>query len=78
MIQTVAIVLVLAYSVILHEVSHGAVAFLLGDPTARDQKRLTLNPIRHVDLVGTVILPVVLVLFRQSLNKTTNSVRLLV
>ncbi len=56
------LVIILAYSIILHEVSHGAAAFLLGDPTARDQKRLTLNPIRHIDLVGTIILPVILVL----------------
>lgn len=49
---------------ILHEISHGAVAYLLGDPTAKDQKRLTLNPLRHIDLFGTVLLPVVLVLIK--------------
>lgn len=64
MIATVAIVLVLIYSVILHEISHGAAAFLLGDPTARDQKRLTLNPLRHIDPVGTVLLPIILVLVK--------------
>jgi Zn-dependent protease len=44
-------------AIILHEVSHGYVAFLLGDTTARDRGRLTLNPLAHVDLWGTIILP---------------------
>lgn len=47
---------------ILHEVAHGAAAYCLGDPTAKEQKRLTLNPLRHIDPVGTVLLPIVLVL----------------
>ncbi len=47
---------------ILHEVAHGAAAYLLGDPTARNEKRLTLNPFRHIDPVGTVLLPIILVL----------------
>lgn len=53
---------VLFPSVILHEVSHGAVAYLFGDPTARDAGRLTLNPLRHIDPFGTVILPAMLVI----------------
>ena len=53
---------VLFPSVILHEVSHGAVAYLFGDPTAKESGRLTLNPIRHVDPFGTIILPAMLVL----------------
>jgi Zn-dependent protease len=48
-------------SVILHEVSHGAVALLFGDETAKKAGRLTLNPIRHIDLFGTIILPLLLV-----------------
>lgn len=47
-------------SVILHEVSHGWVANLLGDDTAKRAGRLTLNPLRHVDPFGTVILPLIL------------------
>lgn len=62
MLILVFTVVLLAYSIILHEIAHGAVAFLLGDPTARDQKRLTLNPLRHIDPVGTILLPVILVL----------------
>lgn len=47
-------------AVILHEVAHGYVAFRLGDPTAAKLGRLTLNPFAHVDLFGTVILPLLL------------------
>jgi Zn-dependent protease len=49
-------------AIILHEVSHGYVAYLLGDPTAKNAGRLTLNPIAHVDLFGTIILPAVMFL----------------
>ena len=53
---------VLVPSVILHEVSHGAVAYAFGDDTAKRAGRLTLNPIKHVDPFGTIILPTMLVL----------------
>ena len=53
---------VLIPSVILHEVSHGVVALLFGDDTAKRAGRLTLNPLRHVDPIGTVILPAIMVL----------------
>lgn len=59
---TVFTIIVLIYSVILHEVAHGYAAYALGDPTTKAAKRLTLNPIRHVDLWGTIIIPGVLVL----------------
>jgi Zn-dependent protease len=49
-------------SVILHEVSHGWVANYFGDPTAKNNGRLTLNPIAHVDPFGTVLLPLLMVL----------------
>jgi Zn-dependent protease len=52
----------LVVSIILHEVAHGYVAYRLGDPTARDQNRLTLNPIAHIDLMGSIVLPLLLVL----------------
>lgn len=45
-----------------HEVSHGFIANKLGDPTARMLGRLTLNPIAHIDLFGTVILPLMLII----------------
>lgn len=53
---------VLVPSIILHEVSHGVVALRFGDDTAKRAGRLTLNPIAHVDLFGTLILPAVLIL----------------
>lgn len=59
---TIFTIIVLIYSVILHEVAHGYAAYALGDPTAKMAKRLTLNPIRHADLWGTIIIPGVLVL----------------
>jgi Zn-dependent protease len=59
-IQIVALV----FSIIMHEVAHGYVAYRLGDPTARDAKRLTLNPLPHIDLMGSILLPLVLILAR--------------
>ena len=44
-------------AIVFHEVSHGWSALMLGDPTAKEARRLSLNPIRHVDPVGTVALP---------------------
>jgi Zn-dependent protease len=50
----------LVVAIVLHEISHGWVANAFGDPTARDLGRLSPNPIRHVDPIGTVVLPLVL------------------
>lgn len=50
----------LVIAIVFHEVAHGLVARALGDPTAAERKRLSLNPLRHVDPVGTVILPLIL------------------
>lgn len=50
-------IIVLIYSVVLHELAHGLTARALGDPTAERMGRLTLNPIRHLDLFGSVLLP---------------------
>jgi Zn-dependent protease len=52
--------LVLIPSIILHEVSHGVVALAFGDDTAKRAGRLTLNPVKHVDPVGTILVPAVL------------------
>jgi Zn-dependent protease len=52
--------LILLPAIILHEVSHGYVAYLLGDPTAKQKGRLTLNPLAHIDPWGTIILPLML------------------
>ncbi len=53
-------VVVLLFSVIVHEVAHGYVAWLNGDPTARLAGRITLNPIPHIDPIGTILLPLLL------------------
>lgn len=53
---------VLVPSIILHEVSHGAVAYAFGDDTAKRAGRLTLNPIPHIDPLGSIILPAIFVL----------------
>ena len=49
-------------AVIFHELAHGYVAYRLGDPTAARLGRLTLNPLAHVDLFGTVLLPLMLIM----------------
>ena len=49
---------VLIMSVVLHEISHGYVAYILGDSTAKYAGRLTLNPLKHLDLFGSVIIPI--------------------
>lgn len=53
-------IVILLFSVTVHEVSHGLIAFLRGDTTARDMGRLTLNPLRHIDPFWTVLLPTML------------------
>lgn len=55
-------------AIVFHEVAHGAVAYLLGDPTAARHGRLTLNPLPHIDPVGTVLLPGILLLASQLLG----------
>ncbi|WP_353227178.1 site-2 protease family protein [Novosphingobium sp.] len=51
------IILPLIFAIVFHEVAHGRMARLLGDPTASERGRLSLNPLRHVDPFGTIILP---------------------
>lgn len=51
------IVPILLFSVIIHEMAHGWMALRLGDPTARDAGRLTLNPVPHIDLWGSILIP---------------------
>ena len=61
-IQAAALILPLIFAIVFHEVAHGMMARSLGDPTAAQLGRLSLNPIKHVDPVGTVILPGILAL----------------
>ena len=66
-IETIFIIVILIMSVVLHEVAHGYAAALLGDPTARLAGRLTLNPLKHLDWFGSVLLPALLALLPGSL-----------
>src|SRR5580700_899589 len=52
----------IVFAITLHETAHGWVALALGDTTARDQGRLTLNPLKHIDRMGTIILPGILLI----------------
>jgi Zn-dependent protease len=61
MFHTYYLYIALLPSIILHEVSHGWVANFFGDPTAKNAKRLSLNPMRHIDPFGTILLPALLV-----------------
>jgi len=62
-IEILALVPALVLAIVFHEVAHGYVAKLLGDPTASERGRLSLNPIRHVDPVGTLLVPGALAFF---------------
>jgi Zn-dependent protease len=55
---------VFVLSIVVHECAHGLVALWNGDPTAKERGRLTLNPLPHVDLMGSIILPGILLLTR--------------
>lgn len=55
--QAATVIIPMILAIVFHEVAHGWMARALGDPTAEEMNRLSLNPIRHVDLVGTILLP---------------------
>lgn len=64
LIQTILIYAIpILFAITVHEVAHGWVANKLGDPTARMMGRLTLNPIKHIDMVGTILVPMVMIYF---------------
>lgn len=60
--QIILSMIPLVFAITLHEVAHGWVANRLGDPTAKLMGRLTLNPLKHIDILGTIIIPAVLLL----------------
>ena len=53
-------IVILVISIVIHEVAHGVMAYWLGDPTAKLAGRLTLNPIPHIDPIGSIFLPLML------------------
>lgn len=62
LLQAAALIVPLIVAIVFHEVAHGWVARLLGDPTAHERRRLSLNPLRHVDPMGTIVVPGMLAL----------------
>lgn len=60
LISSVITLAILIMSIVIHEVAHGYAAYRLGDHTAEYEGRLTLNPLKHLDLVGSFIVPVIL------------------
>ena len=65
-LQAALMVVVLLFSIIIHEIAHGYVALLNGDPTARMLGRLTLNPVPHIDPMGSILLPLLLLISQSS------------
>lgn len=59
-VEIISFIVILLFSVILHEVAHGLMAYRLGDPTAKYAGRLTLNPLPHIDIFGSILLPALL------------------
>lgn len=57
-------ILILLFSVVLHEVSHGVMANYFGDPTAKMAGRLSLNPLKHLSFLGSVLVPLMLIIMR--------------
>jgi len=62
--EIIFIIAILIFSIVIHEVAHGSMANSLGDPTARYAGRLTLNPLKHLDPMGSFIVPLLLVVMR--------------
>jgi len=63
-IEILLLICILFPSIVLHEYAHGWVAYKLGDATAKQAGRLTLNPLKHIDPFGTIILPGILIILR--------------
>jgi Zn-dependent protease len=62
MIRSIPQIIILVFSIVFHEVAHGRVALWRGDTTARDAGRLTLNPLPHIDIFGTILFPLLLII----------------
>ena len=62
--EIIIYIAIIFFSVILHEIAHGYVAYLFGDKTAKYAGRLTLNPQSHIDIFGSIILPIVCVILK--------------
>lgn len=60
--EAIFVIVILIFSIIIHEMAHGYAALFLGDDTAERAGRLTLNPIPHIDILGSIVIPAILVL----------------
>ncbi|MFH1656429.1 MAG: site-2 protease family protein [Candidatus Nealsonbacteria bacterium] len=65
--EYIFLIIVLILSIVIHEIAHGAMAYQLGDPTAKHAGRLTLNPIKHLDPIGSIVVPLLLVITKSPL-----------
>jgi len=61
-LENLVFIAVLILSVMVHEIAHGYAAEMLGDPTPRLHRRLSLNPIHHIDILGSIVVPLFLIL----------------
>ena len=61
LISVIVTFLPIIIAIILHEIAHGLSAYLLGDNTAKNHNRLSLNPIKHIDFFGSILLPIILI-----------------
>jgi Zn-dependent protease len=59
MITSIFFIIILFYSIVFHEIAHGYAAYRNGDMTAFNAGRLTLNPLRHIDMIGSIIVPII-------------------
>ncbi len=66
MIEQILFIPVLIFSVVVHECAHGVAAYRAGDPTAKMMGRITLNPIPHIDILGSIIIPLLLIVSNAS------------
>jgi len=62
--EILIIIVIVFMAMVIHEYAHAWAAYKLGDPTAKNAGRMTLNPVKHIDLFGTIILPIMLTIMR--------------
>ncbi len=62
--EQIFIIVILIFSIVIHEIAHASMANSLGDPTAKYAGRLTINPLKHLDMMGSVIIPLLLLVTR--------------
>ncbi len=75
MLKLFFIIAILFFSVMIHECAHGLVALWFGDDTAKRQGRLSLNIVKHIDPVGTIILPLILLSFYKMTGSAESAAR---